>query len=180
MSLPRCGVRDKFASGSRPKRKSAQNAGWTSKYLSYRILNYPSTLSANDVNNDIQRAFSVWSEYTDLTFNAKQSGQVDIEISFVRGDHGDGFAFNGPHGSLAHAFFPASGGDAHFDNDELWTVRSTTGYNIFQVAAHEFGHSLGLDHSNVQGALMAPVYAGFQPTFRLDYDDIRVSWENFN
>lgn len=42
------------------------------------------------------------------------------------------------------------------------------------MAAHEFGHSLGLSHSNVPGALMFPTYSFRDPArFSLSTDDIR-------
>lgn len=82
------------------------------------------------------------------------------------------------------------GGDAHFDDSESWSTGrwgtshhhsvakshhsalSSIGTNLFQVAAHEFGHSLGLSHSNVRSSLMAPFYRGYEDNLSLDSDDI--------
>nr|XP_019556504.1 matrix metalloproteinase-14 isoform X5 [Aedes albopictus] len=175
MSLPRCGVRDKvgFGSDSRSKRYALQGSRWKVKALTYRISKYPSRLDRNEVDKEIAKAFSVWSEYTDLSFTAKKSAPVHIDIRFEVNEHGDGDPFDGPGGTLAHAYFPVYGGDAHFDDAEFWTIGKSRGTNLFQVAAHEFGHSLGLSHSDVRSALMAPFYRGYDPVFRLDSDDVQ-------
>ncbi|XP_059049392.1 72 kDa type IV collagenase isoform X2 [Achroia grisella] len=174
MALPRCGVRDKVGFGeSRAKRYALQGSRWRIKNLTYRISKYPSRLNQADVDLELAKAFSVWSDYTDLTFTQKRSGQVHIEVRFETGEHGDGDPFDGPGGTLAHAYFPVYGGDAHFDDAETWTINSRRGTNLFQVAAHEFGHSLGLSHSDVRSALMAPFYRGYDPAFQLDQDDIQ-------
>ncbi|XP_055380264.1 matrix metalloproteinase-2 isoform X2 [Condylostylus longicornis] len=174
MTLPRCGVRDKvgFGSDSRAKRYALQGSRWKVKSLSYKISQYPKRLKKTDVDNVIAKAFGVWGAYTDLTFTQKKSGPVHIDIKFAEGEHGDGDPFDGPSGTLAHAYFPVYGGDAHFDDAEHWTIGAYSGTNLFQVAAHEFGHSLGLSHSDTRSALMAPFYRGYDPVFRLDSDDI--------
>lgn len=176
MSLPRCGVKDKvgFGSDTRSKRYALQGSRWKVKDLTYRISKYPRRLERTAVDKEIAKAFGVWSEYTDLRFTPKKTGAVHIDIRFEENEHGDGDPFDGPGGTLAHAYFPVYGGDAHFDDAEQWTIDKPRGTNLFQVAAHEFGHSLGLSHSDVRSALMAPFYRGYDPVFRLDSDDIQV------
>ncbi|MBZ3869933.1 Interstitial collagenase [Sciurus carolinensis] len=87
-------------------------------------------------------------------------------------DHHDNSPFDGPGGNLAHAFQPGPniGGDAHFDEDEMWT-NNFRDYNLYRVAAHELGHSLGLSHSTDIGALMYPNYI-FSGDVQLAQDDI--------
>ena len=65
-------------------------------------------------------------------------------------------------------------GDAHFDDDERFTTGTDDGINLDWVAVHEFGHSMGLEHSNVRESIMYPWYKGYQGNnIELTYDDIQ-------
>ncbi|XP_075054899.1 matrix metalloproteinase-18-like [Mixophyes fleayi] len=171
MQKPRCGVNDIGAYTTVSK-----SAIWPTTDLTYKIVNFTPDMAQADVEYSIQRALKVWSDVTQLTFTRVYQGDCDIEIQFVVGDHNDNSPFDGPNGLLAHAFQPGKGigGDAHFDDDERFTKNSQQ-YNLFLVAAHEFGHSLGLFHSSDPGALMYPNYPQTDPNqFQLPQDDINA------
>ncbi|KAM5180548.1 uncharacterized protein ACMZJ9_001037 [Mantella aurantiaca] len=169
MKTPRCGMPDVAEFRTFPGRPR-----WARTSLTYRIQNYTPDLPRNVVDDSIQKALNVWSQVTPLRFRRVTRGSADILIQFSRRSHGDQSPFDGPNGVLAHAYAPGEGigGDAHFDEDERWT-NNRADFNLFLVAAHEFGHSLGLDHSNDPRALMFPTYRYVNTdNFRLAQDDI--------
>ncbi|XP_012865313.1 PREDICTED: macrophage metalloelastase [Dipodomys ordii] len=170
MHTPRCGVPDVYDFRTLPRRPV-----WNKHHLTYRIHNYTPDLKNEDVDYAIEKAFQVWSDVTPLKFKKTYAGDADIVILFAHREHGDFSSFDGRGGILAHAYGPGSGigGDAHFDEAEIWSD-NFKGTNLFLVAVHELGHSLGLDHSNDPEAIMFPTYSYRDPkTFRLSADDKR-------
>nr|XP_023691113.1 matrix metalloproteinase-9 [Paramormyrops kingsleyae] len=60
----------------------------------------------------------------------------------------------------------------NYDKDMHWGFCPDQGYSLFLVAAHEFGHALGLEHTDVREALMFPMY-DYIKDFSLHSDDIQ-------
>ena len=163
------GVSNRFAlAGSR----------WKKSELTYKVMKYPSNdnLSLKEVDAETMAAFAMWEGVTDMKFVKNDSDKVDIKISFIEGYHGDEDPFDGPGGTLGHAFFPSRGGDIHMDDSEDWTINSPDGKNLLYTLTHELGHSLGLDHSAVRGAVMAAWYPSVVPyrDLQLHEDDIEA------
>lgn len=140
---------------------------WNKTNITYFFQNGTADINANDERGAVIQALQIWATYAPLTFTEVFSaGAADIVISWGTGNHGDNTPFDGINGVLAHAYYPGSGlgGDLHFDDAETWTLaQQPFGFqpiDLVTVAAHEIGHSLGLDHSNVACALMNEFYTG--------------------
>ncbi|XP_012564333.2 matrix metalloproteinase-24 isoform X1 [Hydra vulgaris] len=186
ISKPRCGMPD-ITSNSNRKRKRKyllQGTKWFKQNLTWAVENDNNDgISRTDVRNIMRRSFEKWAAVTNLKFielEKRPVNSADIRVSFEIKKHGDPYAFDGEGGTLAHAFYPLENtglaGDCHFDDDEVFTIAanpSGSQKSLLWVAVHELGHSIGLEHSDVRGAIMYPWYTGFKgQDFDLTFDDI--------
>ncbi|XP_067170088.1 matrix metalloproteinase-19 [Apteryx mantelli] len=170
MRRPRCGVEDPF---NQKTQKYTLLARWRKRHLTYRLQGAAEELGELGTRAALRAAFRYWAEAAPLSFREVRHGRADIRFSF----HGIvsptcSQPFDGPGRVLAHAELPEDGA-VHFDAAERWSEGTERGANLRLVAAHELGHALGLGHSRHPAALMAPVYTGYRPRFRLHADDLR-------
>lgn len=184
MGKSRCGVADYGNYNSdntrRKKRYTLQGSSWKKTDLTYQIKSFTRDINSQETQRQIfKKSFDQWSAATNLRIKEDRYANekdVDIHISFVNGWHNDAYPFDGQGGTLAHAFYPHDNlglsGDAHFDDAEKFTTGTSAGINLDWVAIHEFGHALGLEHSNVQESIMYPWYKGYVPDVKLTKDDI--------
>lgn len=112
MRLPRCGHPDNL-SKARTKRFVLQGSKWSKSNISFKIGKYPkfSSMSPEDIDREITRAFNLWSEVSDLKFEQIKEPQLkntlsdvlkkidqqeaDIDVRFETGYHGDAEPFDG-------------------------------------------------------------------------------------
>lgn len=117
MKTPRCGHPDKLSDDlenkNRKRRYSLQGSKWPKSKIRFKITKYPEQglMSKEDINDELKRAFGLWSENSNLDFelsneianksiynwklSEKEKNNVDIEVRFESGYHGDSEPFDG-------------------------------------------------------------------------------------
>jgi len=128
-------------------------------------------------------ALNVWADVSDFSNLGQvadsggafgfegQQGDIRIGAIFIDGGSGPNV--------LAHAYQPGNSdifgagwdlaGDVHIDDSNTWGDGTGGTIDLFTVVLHEFGHSLGLGHSDIVGSVMEGTYAG--PRTTLSGDD---------
>ncbi|KAK6014353.1 Matrixin, partial [Ostertagia ostertagi] len=93
----------------------------------------------------IATAFALWEEalngrleFHEVTYQdangdeVRKPPDVDIDILFARGDHGDNEAFDSNGGMVAHSEYPPKG-ILHLDADERWSFDGSDGVDLRYV-----------------------------------------------
>ncbi|XP_022764698.1 metalloendoproteinase 5-MMP-like [Durio zibethinus] len=167
MMKPRCGIADVIMNSNNSKlinRFGASqyefflgNLKWplSKTHLTYHFRSSVHVTVAENTRSVCSRAFQRWANVSRFTFEEIAEDHIaDIEIGFHSGEHGDGYPFDGPQGTLAHAS-PPTGGKLHYDADENWSTNpGPDEIDLESVTVHEIGHLLGLQHSLVPDAVM--------------------------
>jgi hypothetical protein len=136
--------------------------------------------SASAWQDKILQAAQLWAQQTNINFSVvSDNGAASGSGSYQQGDSGfgdiriGGYSFS--NNNLAIAYYPPPGNNYSLGGDYAFNTKlgfniNGSDYDVFTVALHEFGHSLGLAHATSTSAVMYSAYNGRDTA--LNTDDI--------
>jgi hypothetical protein len=161
------------ASGSKWSQPGGKNTIATITYSLSGLLNgvLIGGLTNSQITSIVREAVGLYSKYAPLNFvEIPDSGPAFSDTFYNSGTTPQirfgVHSIDGVNNVLAHGYYPSSAtdglaGDIHFDSSETWKANpSSGGFDLLEVAVHELGHALGLNHETTQTAIMNPIYGG--------------------
>jgi hypothetical protein len=176
MMRPRCALPDPQGSPL----AFATTCAWEDTSLTFAFDTGTDDVPGSTEFDAIRSAIATWQALGGLSFTEVGVGSSpDIRIGWRPSADPDHSMVGGV---LAHADFPPRCSvvtttlpkPVHFDDPEhVWSVGAVAGaFDIETVALHELGHIVGLAHSSVAGAVMAPTVSANFTKRALTDDDI--------
>jgi hypothetical protein len=149
--------------------------GTASLTYHFNTLTQDTGLTDTLVRAAVLSALDAWAQVVAITFTETPYASLtrSLDIGWSSDTYGPWTA-PFPSGALALSYYPTPNnmeplaGNIYFNDAYTWSLDGS-GFDIFSVALHEIGHTLGLAHSDDPTAVM---YSGYRQVTALASDDI--------